>query len=44
MLKVEDEFSASSIKKFFPVSGNVLISERGKVVYEKSFGYARVEN
>jgi CubicO group peptidase (beta-lactamase class C family) len=25
-------------------SGNVLISERGKIIYEKSFGYANAEN
>lgn len=25
-------------------SGNVLISEKGKIIYEKSYGYANAEN
>ncbi|HYP42395.1 MAG TPA: hypothetical protein VEQ18_00070, partial [Candidatus Nitrosocosmicus sp.] len=36
--KLDDYFSA--LAKEGEINGNVLVAENGKVIYEKSFGYA----
>jgi CubicO group peptidase (beta-lactamase class C family) len=38
------DFLFGEISRADSFSGNVLIAERGKIVYEKSFGYADAEN